>query len=170
MQKRKSLRLPAYDYSQNGVYFITICTEGKKHIFGRVVGGGVLDAPHVCLSDRGNIAEQTLLEMNDFYGDISIDKYVVMPNHVHLLLQAHACEAAGHVGPALQDVVRWYKTMTTNAFIRVVKAGEMPPFDKTVWQASFYDEVIRGQDHYLRAWQYIDDNPAHWAEDEYYSD
>ena len=170
MQKRKSLRLPAYDYSQNGVYFITICTEGKKHIFGRVVGGGVLDAPHVCLSDRGNIAEQTLLEMNDFYGDISIDKYVVMPNHVHLLLQAHDCEAAGHVGPALQDVVRWYKTMTTNAFIRAVKAGEMPPFDKTAWQASFYDEVIRGQDHYLRAWQYIDDNPAHWAEDEYYSD
>lgn len=92
-----------------------------------------------------------------------------MPNHIHLLMQVASCDAAGHMGPALQAVVQWYKTMTTNACIRAVKAGVSPPFNNRVWQRSYYDHVIRNEQDYLRIWQYIDDNPAKWAEDEYYT-
>ncbi len=169
MEQRKHPRLSHYDYATPGGYFVTICVKKRRPLFGDVpfrVGRGPCAPPNAARM----IAEYWIARISEKYPSWTVDNWVVMPNHVHLLLQAHACEAAGHVGPALQDVVRWYKTMTANAFIRAVKAGEMPPFDKTAWQASFYDEVIRGQDHYLRAWQYIDDNPAHWAEDEYYSD
>ena len=169
MEQRKHPRLSYYDYATPGGYFVTICVKKRRPLFGDVpfrVGRGPCAPPNAARM----IAEYWIARISGKYPSWTVDNWVVMPNHVHLLLQARACEAAGHVGPDLQDVVRWYKTMTTNAFIRVVKAGEMPPFDKTVWQASFYDEVIRGQDHYLRAWQYINDNPAHWAEDEYYSD
>ena len=160
LRPRQNPRLQNYDYKTANHYFVTVCTHHKQCVF------GAAGEPN----GIGQMAAQGITAIPEHFPEVTVDEYVVMPNHVHLLLQAHACEAAGHVGPALQDVVRWYKTMTTNAFIRAVKAGEMPPFDKTAWQASFYDEVIRGQDHYLRAWQYIDDNPAHWAEDEYYSD
>ena len=162
MQERKSLRLPAYDYSQAGVYFITICTAGKKHILGRVVGGGVLDAPHVCLSDHGIIAEQTLLKMNDFYGDISIDKYVVMPNHVRFIITV-----AAHGGSSRTPTPTNAKLP---AFVSTWKRFTNKKAGVSLWQRSYYDHVIRNDADCLRAWQYIDDNPAKWAEDEYYSD
>lgn len=72
------------------------------------------------------------------------------------------------MGPPLQRVVEWYKTMSTNEWIRLVKAGKLPPFEKRLWQRSFYDHIIRSEADYLRIWDYIDTNPAKWAEDCYY--
>lgn len=69
---------------------------------------------------------------------------------------------------ALHTVVQWYKTMTTNAYIRAVRMGELPPFSKAIWQRSYYDHIVRNDADDLRIWQYIDENPARWAEDEYY--
>lgn len=67
-------------------------------------------------------------------------------------------------------MIQWYKTMTTNACIRAVKEGRMPPFDGHLWQASFYDHVVRNERDYLRIWQYIDENPLRWTEDIYYEE
>ena len=167
MEQRKHTRLPNYDYASPGGYFVTICTREKKPLFGNIktpVGRGPCAPPNTART----IAEEWIGRIQGKFPNWTVDNSVVMPNHVHLLLQAHPLNAAGHAGPALQDVVAWYKTMTTNAVIRAVKAGAMPPFEKAVWQTGFYESVIRGQEHYLRTWQYIDENPARWPEDEYF--
>ena len=99
--------------------------------------------------------------MNDFYGDISIDKYVVMPNHVHFIITVAAHGGSSRTptptNAKLPALVSTWKRFTNK------KAGV------SLWQRSYYDHVIRNDADCLRAWQYIDDNPAKWAEDEYYS-
>ena len=74
----------------------------------------------------------------------------------------------GHMGPPLQEVMDWYKTMTTNEYIRGVKAGIFPPFQKKIWQRGYYDHIIRNERDYLNIWTYIDQNPARWGGDEYF--
>ena len=160
LPKRKATRLPEYDYSANAAYFVTVCTEGRRRVLGRIVGGGVLDAPSVQLSAYGTMAEETLLEMDAFYEDVSADAYIVMPNHVHFILRIHANRGPSRT-PAptnarLPAFVSTWKRFTNR------KAG------KSLWQRSFYDHVIRNAAEYLRVWQYMEENPAHWVEDEYY--
>ena len=72
--------------------------------------------------------------------------------------------------PTLSEVIQWYKTMTTNAYIRAVRSGALPAFQRRLWQTGFYDEIIRTEGHYLRIWQYIHDNPVRWTEDIYYEE
>ena len=174
MQTRKPLRLKGYDYATSGAYFVTVCTRNKSWLFGEndslaicapvLVGRDPCVPPPIATQNdsRVNMAREIISHWIDRipskFPNWTVDKWVVMPNHIHLLLQLHAGDAAGHIGPALQDVIRWYKTMTTNACIQAVKNGKMRPFEKTIWQTSFYDEVIRDESHYLRIWQYIDDN------------
>ena len=167
LRKRKRVHLREYDYATPGGYFVTICTRNRRWLFGNApppVGRGPCAPPSVA----GEIAAEWIGRISKKFPNWTVENWIVMPNHVHLLMQAHSC-AAGHAGPALQTVVGWYKTMTTNACIRAVKSEKMPPFDGGVWQISFYDHVIRNEQEYLRVWQYIDDNPANWAEDEYYT-
>jgi len=86
--ERKQLRLPEYDYRQTGVYFLTLCAKGKAPLFGKVcVGGGVLDAPYVELSDMGVVVQDRLEEMDRHYEHLSMKKHIIMPNHVHLLVE-----------------------------------------------------------------------------------
>ena len=86
LPKRKPTRLKNFDYSQPGAYFVTICTHNKQKILCDIVGTGVLDGPLNKLSDYGKIAERYILQLNDFYEHLSVDKYVIMPNHIHILL------------------------------------------------------------------------------------
>ena len=151
MDKRKDPRLPQYDYATPGGYFVTICTRDRRFLFG--------DTPYFVGRDQcvppnraWEIAAEWIGYISKKYPNWTVDNWVVMPNHVHLLLQCHADNAAGHIGPALQTVMQWYKTMTTNAYIRAVKAGELPPFQKAIWQASYYDHVVRNDGEYERIW------------------
>ena len=162
METRKTLRLPSYDYSQNGVYFVTICTEERKCILGRVVGGGVLDAPFVQLSKHGILAQQTLLEMDAFYKDISVEKYAIMPNHIHFIMTLSACNGSSRTPTPTNARLP--------AFVSALKRFTNKRAGISLWQRSYYDHVIRSEADYLRVWQYIDDNPVKWAEDEYYSE
>jgi len=110
---------------------------------------------------------------NKFPG-VKIDKYVVMPNHFHAIIELLGHEGeGGHAGPPLRGptvsaVIDWFKTMTTNEYIRGVKDGLYPRFDKRMWQRNYYEHVIRGEADYRQIWQYIDENPQKWAEDCYY--
>lgn len=71
---------------------------------------------------------------------------------------------------SLQDAMRWFKTMTTNEYIREVKKGNLKPFDKKLWQKSYFDHIIRSEQDYKEIWQYIENNPSRWCEDEFYSE
>ena len=86
LKKRKTPRYQSFDYNSNGVYFITICTQNRRCILSRIVGTGVLDCPQIELTKYGQIADKYIKQLNDFYHHLSVEEYVIMPNHIHLLL------------------------------------------------------------------------------------
>ena len=158
--KRKAMRLTEFDYSRGGAYFITICTQNRKEIFGEIydVGACIARPPEVRLSFCGTVVQEAILRIPMQYPALAVDKYVVMPNHIHLiLLQNPTKHGSAMRSPTVSTVIGQLKGYVTK------KLG------RSVWQKSFYDHVIRNEQEYLRVWQYIDDNPANWAEDEYYT-
>lgn len=89
LPQRKHNRLPNFDYSAPGAYFLTICTKEHKCVLGHIVGASIARPPTVQLSEYGRIVEKTIQEIPKHYPAISVDHYTVMPNHIHLLLQIH---------------------------------------------------------------------------------
>ena len=162
--QRKPTRLKDYDYSTPGYYFVTLCVQNRKHLFEienntNNVGNDLCVVP----SKQNQIIHKWLKETQNKF-NIKIDKYVIMPNHIHLI----AIITERHTGRSLQDAMRWFKTMTTNEYIREVKNGNLMPFDKKLWQKSYNDHIIRGEQDYLEIWQYIENNPIKWCDDEFY--
>ena len=139
---RKNPRLKNYDYAKPNYYFITICTREKKCLFGEA---GNLNA-------HGKIAEKGLLEIDKHFQDVTVDKFVVMPNHIHAIIILTG-QAAN-----LSVVLGQYKAFVSNQIHRTDP-------QETVWQASFHDHVIRDQQSYEKIWLYIDTNPANWKKD-----
>ena len=86
-KSRRTTRLQGYDYNTPGAYFLTICVENRKCILSRIAGTGVLDGPKIELLPYGKVAEKYINQLNDFYDDLAIESYVIMPNHIHILLQ-----------------------------------------------------------------------------------
>jgi len=156
---RKPQRLKGYDYSQNNAYFITICTQNRLHLLGGIVNETVE------LSDAGKMAEERFLNIAKDT-EVNIEKYVFMPNHIHaIVLIDHNGTTQGSF-PTVSEMVQRFKTITTKLYIDGVKSGVYPPFEKKIWQKSFYDHIIRNEKSYLDVWQYIDENPLKWQEDE----
>jgi len=146
--KRKKMRLPQYDYSQNGAYFITICTQDKKCILSHVVGGDALIAPQIRLTKYGQIAEKYIKNIP------GIRKYIIMPNHIHLLIVIDGSMKAS--------------TPTVSSMIRSFKGLTVKEIGKPIFQRSFYDHIVRDETDYLNIWEYINSNALKWHEDKYY--
>ena len=160
LPKRKHTRLEHYDYSQSGYYHVTICTEGRKPILSTVGRGLAPAASKTELSAVGKIAEEQLFALEKEYSYLKIDKYVIMPNHIHVIF-ALTCKTAGaSPRPTLMDIVCAYKSRTT----RFCNKLEKTPGRK-LFQASFYDEIIRNQKAYEEISKYIFENPMKWEED-----
>lgn len=153
-------RLSHFDYSQPGYYFITICTKNHHSILRR--GAQCAPAPLPPLTSAGLAAERFLLEIPVHYPMISVDHYVVMPNHVHLILVI----TAGHIGTDGRTVC----APTVSRVVRGWKEAVTKQIGVSIWQKSFHDHIIRTETDYLRIWNYIDTNPAKWREDCYYND
>lgn len=153
---RKHNRLPGYDYTQPGCYFVTICSKDREHLFGRVVGADVLIGPHVQLSEIGAILKQTISQIP------LVDLFIVMPNHVHILLRLPAAGDGPMETSAPTRSVPW--------IVRYLKRTVTMACGKTVWQRGYHDHIVRGEADYLRIWNYIDTNPAKWREDCYYTE
>ena len=150
-------RLKNYNYSAAGAYFITMCSKDKAHIFGQVsVGRDDLGAPGTELSAIGKVVEKYIVSVSEAYKNVSVDNYVVMPNHIHLLLTIRAEGAPGSSRPTVSQVIAALKRFTNR------ECG------MKLWQSSFYDHIIRDEKDYFTRWNYIDTNPFRWAEDEYY--
>ena len=148
---RRSIRLPGYDYSQPAPYFITICTQNRKFLFGDIAGGIMR------LNDAGRMVRQWYTELEYKFPSVQCDEFVCMPNHVHFIVV--------NVGINVGGVVQWFKTMTTNEYIRGVKQHGWPPFPGKLWQRNYWEHVIRNADELNRIRQYIRDNPANWDTD-----
>ncbi len=161
LPQRKTIRLKNYDYNQDGYYFITICTKDKKKLLCDIVGTGILDGPQIKFTKYGNIAKRQIECMTDFYNDIKIDKYVIMPNHIHLLIKIIKSDN----GPSRTPVPT--NTKISN-FVGTFKRFCNKQYGKNVWQYRSYDHIIRGEDDYKEIWNYIDNNPIRWKEDKFY--
>ena len=153
--KRKSLRLESYDYSTPGAYFITVCTENKRKILGNLVGHDACDVPHIELSAYGEALEKHIGFMSKKYEHITIEKYVIMPDHFHLLLritdrncQKHGVSQASR--PTKSEVAK---------FISLLKRYCNKDYGKNIWQTSYYDHIVRNEKDYLDIIQYIENNP-----------
>jgi REP element-mobilizing transposase RayT len=163
---RKSPRLSAFDYSQNGAYFITICAKDRTKLFGAVVGGGVLDAPYVQLSEYGHVVEQCIQEINATYSHISIEKHVIMPNHIHLLVLLHdTLQDSGDKGTP--------RTLSPTSAVIPSLVSTLKRFSNarcgfSMFQRSYHDHIIRGEADYKKIWEYIDTNPLRWTMDCFY--
>ena len=142
---RKRPRLASFNYSTPNYYFITICTHNKKCIFGK---------PNQ-LNAFGNIALQALTDIQRHFPNVTVDKAVVMPNHVHAIIVLD-----GH-GTNLSVVVGLYKSYVSKQIHNISP-------NLKVWQTSFHDHVIRGQQSYEKIWNYIDGNPSKWEDDCFY--
>ena len=98
LTKRKTPRCQSFDYNSVGAYFITVCTQNRQSLLSRIVGTGVLDCPQIELTAYGNIADKYIKQLNDFYDHLSVEEYVIMPNHIHLLLVINENKSTSYNG------------------------------------------------------------------------
>ena len=138
--ERKPNRIPNYDYSLPNYYFVTICTHQKQHIFGTVAQ----------LNGYGQIAAELLLTIPKHFPNAAIDKYVIMPNHIHAIIILR--DASPDSRKDLSVILGQFK-----AKVSQILHQTMP--GRIIWQKSFYDRVIRTEQDYQAAWRYIDENP-----------
>ncbi|NLJ40931.1 MAG: transposase [Clostridiales bacterium] len=186
---RKNIRLENHDYSQEGHYFITICTKDRKNMFwpvgatfglpspqgqddehdnvGATFGsfspkgeddghnnvGATLGRP---LSKIGDIVDSEINNINKIYDSVEINKYVIMPNHIHMIIILGSDSGRSKTAPTISRIIQQFKGSISK------KVGF------SIWQKSFHDHIIRNEHEYQEIWQYIETNPLKWAEDEYY--
>ena len=163
---RKNTRLQVFDYNIPTAYFVTICTEHKTPLLSNIVGGDVLDAPQsddvkvakVELLECGKLAEKYILQLNGFYEDIIIEKYVIMPDHIHLLLRV----LDAGVGGASRTSPPTKQHSRVMSFVSTFKRFYNKEYEKNIWQRSFYDHVIRDAKDYEEHINYVVKNPMRW--------
>ena len=182
LPQRKQNRLPEYDYSSPGVYFVTICTKDMAEMFWRNTEptalidvpfvGEITDLPQpssifepsVQLSNYGQLVDHAIQNIPLVYPMITVNKYVIMPNHVHLLLQIHTdAECVGEPGSSMISPTE--KTPTIMTIVRHLKGFATRAIGFSVWQRSFHDHIVRTEQGYRKIWQYIDQNPLKWDKD-----
>ena len=153
---RKNLRLPNYTYA-DGAFFVTVCTKGRIPLLSKIdaVGAGVLDRPRVALLPHGIIADKYIRQLHTVYADISVDKYVIMPDHIHLLLHVTDNGRSGTPAPTSSN-------SPVARFVSTLKRFCNKEYGGNIWQRSYYDHIIRGEQDYRDVWQYMDHNPATW--------
>jgi putative transposase len=198
---RKSIRLKGYDYSRKGLYFVTICCKNRACLFGKIENGKMF------LNEAGVMIEKWYFELENKFLDIKCQEMIVMPNHIHFIIENTGDIAAvqanrnirpededvranlgvrpddigqthrsaptetseqifgEHIGSPLHRVIQWFKTMTTNEYIRGVKNLGWEPFYKKLWQRNYWEHIIRNENSYQNISNYIINNPSKWNED-----
>lgn len=153
-RNRKPTRLRGFDYSQKRAYFVTVCTQERCEILAEICRGGALLLP------IGEIVDREIRQLPQIY-DVSVEKYVIMPNHIHMIIFLQGKEH----DDTLCAVLCALKSITTK------KANQIDNcIGRRIWQRSFHDHIIRDEKDYLKIWQYIDENPGKWEQDCFYRD
>ena len=205
---RRSIRLKGYDYSMQGLFFVTICVENRKCLFGEIVSNRML------LNEAGAMIEKWYHALEQKFPTIKCHEHIVMPNHFHCIIEntgavgANPCvppneESVGvdrcvrpndetvgadpcvrpneehvpqtqmgeHIGPSqhspqqLGGIIQWFKTMSTNEYIRKVKSAKWPQFSGRLLQGNYWEHIIRSEKSFNRIAEYINDNPSNWQTD-----
>ncbi|MGN0520672.1 MAG: transposase [Candidatus Fimenecus sp.] len=158
LPKRKKNRLEGYDYTQPNYYFVTVCVQDREPILSRIVGGDALIAPRSVLTPIGTVVEKHIQKINTVYADVAVERYIIMPNHIHLLLLIDRFDVG---------TMRASSPTNLSTVIRSLKTFVTKEIGQNIWQRSFYDEIIKNETHFQRAWDYIEYNALkEYAENE----
>ena len=195
LHHRRSLRLKGYDYSQAGMYFITLCTRNHQLLFGEIKG------ETIHLNAAGKMIKKWYWELSNKFPDIQYDEHIVMPNHIHFIIHKIDIDAthknigiifdttkrANNVGAdlcvcpnknikndeqimekeknvvhntisSIPIIVQWFKTMTTNEYIRHIKHNNLKPFTGKLWQRNYYEHIISNEIELKQIREYIMNN------------
>ena len=161
---RRSVRLKNYDYSQNGQYFVTICTHEKTHIFGKIVDEKMI------LNDLGKIAKKCWQEIPDYFPDVELGEFVIMPNHMHGIINI---VGAQNLVPNAENKFQKIIPKSLGSIIRGYKTGVTKWARKNsdihiVWQKNFHEHIIRDEKSFENIQNYILNNPVLWKNDCYF--
>jgi putative transposase len=179
---RKSIRLKGYDYSQVGLYYITICVQNMACLFGNIIHGEMI------LCDAGHMVENEWLKMPERFPNVHLHEYVIMPNHFHAIMEI-AVGATLVVAPndvvapnetwqpqgiaptgtpkTVGDMVGAYQSIVTVEYIRGVNQLGWPRFNGKLWQRNYWEHIIRNEKSYQRISEYIKNNPKNWKDDKF---
>jgi REP element-mobilizing transposase RayT len=159
--RRRSIRLRGYDYARGGAYFITVCTKGRKLLFGDVVNG----AMH--LNDAGQVVQSVWDALPMHYPNVTLDAFVVMPNHIHgIIVLTSMRDVGAGFKPAptgkhgLPEIARALKTFSSRRFNEMRGTPGVP-----IWQRGYHDRIIRNDGELRRIRRYIVNNPKRWLSD-----
>lgn len=143
-----------YNYSSNGAYFITICTKNKENLLWKNVGANcVRPLDQLPLSKIGIVIENEIYKLNTVYENIKVDKYQIMPNHIHLIIFIYEdSNGRTQFAPTISRIIKQFKGSITKQI------------GFSIWQKSFYDRVIRNEKEYQSVWNYIHNNPLKYLE------
>jgi len=164
---RRPNRLKEYNYNQNGIYFITMCIQNREPILSNITIEEQI--PQVHLSEYGRIVEKYIMSVQYRKMQITVNHYVIMPDHVHMLLSVQgetSKKETDGTSPAQKSAL--VAPSPTNAVIPQIVSGIKRLTNReigfNIWQRSYYDHVIRDEQDYWNIWQYIENNPARWCE------
>lgn len=165
LPSRRRARLKNYDYSSPGAYFITVCTHKRKALLSHIVGE-IQESPENILTDYGLIVKSIVESIPERFG-VSIPKYVIMPNHIHMLVVIPSGKRAVREPP-----LRSERSVTDKlvGFIKMnaSKKIHLTGGEKIIWQRSYHDHIIRNENDYKNIWLYIDSNVRLWEKDCFY--
>lgn len=162
--RRRSIRLKEYDYTSSNWYYVTICTQGRQCIFGEIKESRMI------LNDHGKITEEELLKTKEIRKNVDLDYYVIMPNHIHviIIIEGNNVGAIRRVAPTLQRnslgaIIGQFKSVVTK---RINKLENHP--GQSIWQRNYYEHIIRNEKDLFFTRKYIKLNPLKWELDKYY--
>ena len=151
---RQSIRLKGYDYASAGSYFITICTQDRRHLFGQIDN----DVMH--LSKWGQIIEEQWLALPERFPNVGLGSFVIMPNHVHFIL-----EILAHKDVTMGNVVGAFKSLCVHNILKQQKAENYDIIVGKIWQRNLWEHIIRHEKEWLFINNYILHNPENWKDD-----
>jgi len=180
---RRSIRLRHYDYSQPGLYYVTIVVQQRQCLFGAIVGA------RMAANEAGKTVGDMWQRLPERFPSVELDQFIIMPNHLHGIIRitdrvvgatlvvapgqqnGRATAQGGHQAgghkarPYLGDIVGAFKSLTTCAYVEGIKQRGWLPFHAGLWQRNYYEHVVRNEDELAHIRDYIRGNPLNWALD-----
>lgn len=161
---RQSIRLKGYDYSQNGAYFITLCSHNRKCLFGEIINDVMR------LNKFGILVRDEWIQSSQIRAEIIIGEYIIMPNHLHSIVMIssrnkldHSDRSLGYAGPKSQSISSLVAGFKSSATKKINEVRNMP--SSPVWQRNYHEHIIRNQESLNQIREYIIHNPQTWKAD-----
>ena len=143
---RRELRLKYYDYSKEGMYFITICIKNRLELLGKIK-----EKDQIELRKEGKSAEEHIKKIEQVYRNVIVNDYIIMPNHIHMIIE-----------------INNKNKVTISRIIKQYKMEISKDIGYSIWQKSFYEHIIRNEKEYYKIKEYIQNNIINWKQDKYF--